>query len=205
MTQNADHAVASRRLSPEDRRRALLETGLQLFGSAPFDQVSLEDIARAAGVSQPLIQHYFASKRGYFVAVARHGLDNLEATTRTRAEGGAFEALESNLRAFFQFFGDHPAVAGLLKTATGFPEVAEMIDAYRSRTVDIVLDVLPVDARTAYTKAAIHAWNGLNQALVTRLRDDPSLTVDWAARFSRDALLSLLKLAEHGGVPQDKR
>jgi AcrR family transcriptional regulator len=55
----------------QERREQLLELGLHLFGSRPYDEISIEEIAQAAGMSKGLLYHYFPSKRDFYVACLR--------------------------------------------------------------------------------------------------------------------------------------
>src|SRR3979490_1877901 len=59
------------RFSVEERARSLLELGLELFSSRPYDDISIEEIARTAGMSKGLLYHYFPSKRDFYVACLR--------------------------------------------------------------------------------------------------------------------------------------
>jgi len=56
---------ARRRLPPDDRRQALINSALKLFNTHPYDEVSVDDIAAEAGVSRPLVYHYYGGRRGY--------------------------------------------------------------------------------------------------------------------------------------------
>lgn len=184
-----------RRLSPDARRRAMLDAGLRVFGAKAYEAVTLDELCAAAGVSRPLLQHYFGSKKGFFIAVVRHGIAAIEdATGRDAAERTAKD-LGANMRQFFEFMRGHPAGATLVRGAGGVPEVAELIDAFRSRTVALVLEVLPQDPASLETQAAVHCWNGVNEKLIAQLIDHPDLSVAWAAQFSQNALMSLLSLA----------
>ena len=60
------------RLAVDERRAQLLELGLRLFGTRPYDEVSIDDIAADAGVSKGLLYHYFGSKRAFYVATVQH-------------------------------------------------------------------------------------------------------------------------------------
>jgi AcrR family transcriptional regulator len=59
------------RLTVAERREQLLELGLGLFGSRPYDEISIEEIAKHAGMSKGLLYHYFPSKRDFYVACLR--------------------------------------------------------------------------------------------------------------------------------------
>lgn len=69
-----------RRLSPEQRRSQLLDIGAQMFGTRPYEEVLIEDVAAAAGVSRALMYHYFPGKREFFTAIFKRDSDQLLAT-----------------------------------------------------------------------------------------------------------------------------
>lgn len=62
------------RLSPDERRRQIIEAAAPLYAERPFDEVSTAELAAAAGVARGLINHYFGTKRDLFVAVMRNSL-----------------------------------------------------------------------------------------------------------------------------------
>ena len=51
---------------PEVRRQELLDTAMALFTQKGYDETSMGDIARAAGVAQGLCYRYFDSKQKLF-------------------------------------------------------------------------------------------------------------------------------------------
>ena len=69
------------RLGVDERRAQLLELGLQLFSDHSYDELGVDDIARAAGISKGLLYHYFPSKRDYYVEVVRRAAGELLART----------------------------------------------------------------------------------------------------------------------------
>ena len=70
-----------RRLTVEDRRRELLRACLELIGTRPWDEVSMADVARAAGASKPLLYHYFPTKGELYLAAVRAAAEELRAAT----------------------------------------------------------------------------------------------------------------------------
>lgn len=74
--------VTRRRLSVDDRRNELVEACLYLIGTHPWDEVSMADVAAQAGVSKPLLYHYFATKGDMYLAAVRSAADELSAATR---------------------------------------------------------------------------------------------------------------------------
>lgn len=57
------------RLSPDARRQQILDAASQLYRERRYDDVSMEELASAAGVARGLLHHYFGSKRDLFLAV----------------------------------------------------------------------------------------------------------------------------------------
>jgi AcrR family transcriptional regulator len=118
----------AQRPSGEDRERAILETFEALLERRPLHEISVDDLARGAGISRPTFYFYFASKEAVLLTLmdrlveeARAGieLDRLpEAPREVMAAGVA--SLEQTLRA-------HRAVALAAADArASSPEVREL-------------------------------------------------------------------------------
>ncbi|HEX7481634.1 MAG TPA: TetR/AcrR family transcriptional regulator [Polyangiales bacterium] len=57
-----------RRSSPEERRAQIIAVAEELFRSVPYSQLGVADVAKAAGITQGLVYHYYPSKEALFVA-----------------------------------------------------------------------------------------------------------------------------------------
>lgn len=68
-------------MSTEARREQLLRVSAELFGSRSFDDIWVDEVAEAAGVSRALVYHYFPTKRELFHEVVRLHVDELAAAT----------------------------------------------------------------------------------------------------------------------------
>jgi AcrR family transcriptional regulator len=58
----------TRRLPAEERRRAIVEAALRVFSAGSYAGSTTAEIAREAGVSEPVLYRHFASKRDLWVA-----------------------------------------------------------------------------------------------------------------------------------------
>lgn len=58
----------ARRLPASDRRRQIIETAQAVFATQSYAKVGTADLAKAAGVSEPALYRYFASKKELFLA-----------------------------------------------------------------------------------------------------------------------------------------
>jgi AcrR family transcriptional regulator len=66
MTATAPRMVAA------DRRQHLIETAVTLFTDGSYRGTTTAEIARAAGVSEPILYRHFASKRDLYLAALEH-------------------------------------------------------------------------------------------------------------------------------------
>ena len=118
-----------RRLSGPERRRVILAAAEEVFARRGYHAASLEEIARAAAVSKPVVYDHFASKRELHVALLEKQLDALLEHVAARVpEGGPAEArLRRGVEAFFGFVEEHPYAWRMMffEAAVGEPEVAE--------------------------------------------------------------------------------
>lgn len=134
MTSAATPAPAYRRLSVEERRTQLLGVALSLFAHRAPEDVSLDDVAEAAGVSRPLVYRYFAGgKQELYEAALRSAAHELELCFAEPPVGPPTERLARVLDRYLAFVDQHDAgFSALLQGGS----VAET-----SRTTAIVDDV----------------------------------------------------------------
>lgn len=79
------------RITGDDRERAILATAAQLFDQRPFHDVSVDDLARGAGLSRSAFYFYFASREQVLLALLHRLVED-----QLRAEQEAPEALASD-------------------------------------------------------------------------------------------------------------
>ena len=59
------------RLDPGQRRDQILDAASALLAERPYDEVSIEDIASAAGVTRGLVHHYFGGRYELYIALLK--------------------------------------------------------------------------------------------------------------------------------------
>src|SRR6476620_7621514 len=57
------------RVTGDERERAILETFERLLGERPLHEISVDDLARGAGISRPTFYFYFASKQAVLLTL----------------------------------------------------------------------------------------------------------------------------------------
>ena len=60
-----------------ERREQLIGVALDLFSRRSPDDVSIDEIASAAGISRPLVYHYFPGKLSLYEAALRRAAEDL--------------------------------------------------------------------------------------------------------------------------------
>lgn len=94
------------RLPASARKEQLLETAAELFARLGYARATTAELAKAAGVTEPIIYRHFSSKKALFVAlITRTGKATLEQWERDMA--GAKDPGERLRR----LIGDNPMVA----------------------------------------------------------------------------------------------
>src|SRR5918992_774635 len=88
------------RLPVEERRQRLLEIGAELFARHSYDELSMGRIAKEAGISKPLLYHYFPSKRAFFAATLEQAAAEVVARTEPDPHLPPAEALAGSLDGF---------------------------------------------------------------------------------------------------------
>src|SRR3954453_18171093 len=58
-----------RRQAPGQRREEILAAANALFAERAYDEVSIEDIAGAAGVTRGLVHHYFGGRKDVYIGL----------------------------------------------------------------------------------------------------------------------------------------
>ena len=75
------HATVSRtrtRLDPEARQAQILDHAARLIGAEGLASVSMERIARAAGISKALVYNYFSSQTVLLRALLKRDLERVQ-------------------------------------------------------------------------------------------------------------------------------
>src|SRR5947208_6147120 len=68
------------RLRAEERRAAVLDTACRVFGRCSYRGATTAEIAREAGVSEPILYRHFASKRDLYFACIDEAWSRLRGT-----------------------------------------------------------------------------------------------------------------------------
>ena len=118
---------ASRRLTAPERRALIEQAATELFAQRGYAATTVEDIARAAGVTKPMLYRHFESKQELCIALLERYRDELVRAPLARFDpdaGDAHAQLVVMTEAWLEHARSHPAATRLLFVPiTGDPEV----------------------------------------------------------------------------------
>ncbi|MFE5486387.1 TetR/AcrR family transcriptional regulator [Streptomyces sp. NPDC056527] len=153
---------AYRRLSVEERRLQLLAAALTLFAHRAPDEVSLDDVAEAAGVSRPLVYRYFpGGKQQLYEAALRSSADALERCFFEPAAGPPTERLGRVLDRYLTFVDQHDAGFSALLQGGSVAETSRttaIVDEVRRAAAEQILVHLGVDAPGPRLRMMVRTW-----------------------------------------------
>ena len=117
----------------------MLDIAAQHFGRRGFHAASMDDIARACGVTKPMLYAYFESKVGLFLAVVdRIGKELLLAVEKLLAVPDARKRLNAGTDLILEFIvRDRHAWSVLYAEGLGDSGVARHVNGYRNRIVQL--------------------------------------------------------------------
>lgn len=99
-----------RRMAPDERREAILDAAQALFMRRGYEDVTIADVLRSAGISKGGFYHHFAAKEdlltGIVSRMADQGLAVAEAA-RSRTDGTALDRLNAFLMSSLRWKADN--------------------------------------------------------------------------------------------------
>ena len=160
------------RLAPGQRSEQILDAANALFSERGYDEVSVEDIASAAGVTRGLVHHYFGGRKEVYIALLERTASMREEqlpppvgrSARARLADSVSRWLdwtEQNRTIWLATLGRGEDIAD--------PDVRAVVLELVRRAVAIVAahhaDIADDSPRLRY---ALECWTGLNRAATRR-------------------------------------
>jgi AcrR family transcriptional regulator len=180
-------ATSGERLARAERERLMLRAAGHAFATHGFHGASMDDIARAAGITKPMLYRYFGSKEGLYAAylkmTGRELVDKVRAP-ETRGESPEVR-LRAGLRAFLTYVQEHRAGWTVLHGETTSPtdaQVAREVAELRGRIIRMLTTLFS-------DEAFAHAFTGATESLATWWVDQPESSID-------DGIAILMRIAE---------
>nr|EIF89377.1 TetR family transcriptional regulator [Streptomyces tsukubensis NRRL18488] len=163
-----------RRMGVEERRQQLIGVALELFSVRSPDEVSIDEIAAAAGISRPLVYHYFPGKQSLYEAALRRAADDLALRFREPPEGPLGARLLRVMRRYFDFVDEHgPGFSALMRggPAAGSTTTNAMIDEVRQAAYEQILAHLRIGEPPVRLALVIRSWVSLAESTALQWLD----------------------------------
>ncbi|MFE7076523.1 TetR/AcrR family transcriptional regulator [Streptomyces sp. NPDC057620] len=156
-----------RRMGVEERRQQLIGVALDLFSRRSPDDVSIDEIASAAGISRPLVYHYFPGKLSLYEAALKRASDDLAERFVEPREGPLGARLLRVMRRFFDFVDEHgPGFSALMRggPSVGSTTTNALVDGVRQAAYLQILSHLRVERPSARLELVVRSWISLAEA-----------------------------------------
>jgi AcrR family transcriptional regulator len=135
-----------RRMRAAERRAQLLDVARKVFGRHGFHTVTMDSVAKEAGVTKPILYDHFPSKRDLYLALLEDDLANLRERLHDALDrsGGNRERIRGSFQAYFDFVDDHAEGFRLLMQEAAGPErqFREMVGQLRSEIMGRVTEII---------------------------------------------------------------
>ncbi|MGO4444442.1 TetR/AcrR family transcriptional regulator [Mycobacterium sp. 2YAF39] len=128
------------RPSGDDRELAILETASRLLDERPLHEISVDDLAKGAGISRPTFYFYFPSKVAVVVTLIERVIleaDSAVSGVTDQPIGDRLTFWRTGINIFCAGFGAHKGVsrAGYEARAT-IPAIAELWSRFMQKWID---------------------------------------------------------------------
>ncbi len=175
-------------------RHKLLDAAVELFAHKAYDEVSVKDLANAAGVAYGLVSHHFGNKRGIHLEAMRQIARLLE--QGPLPPGPAGTRIRQLTRNHFASIERNPAAyLGLMLGAD--PDSRTIVDASRQLAIRAIGEILDLDPERPAVRLALRSWfAAVNEASVVWLQDGRPFPADDLIESLTATLAELLRQAE---------
>src|SRR3954453_6377093 len=160
------------RLDPAQRREQILDAAGALFAERAYEEVSIEDIASAAGITRGLVHHSFGGRNDVYVALLQRLGAQRENQLRPPAGRSARARVADTVSRWLDWTEANRTI-WLATIAHGEdiadPEVRRVVSDLVRRAVALVTvfhaDIAEDSPRLRY---ALECWTGLNRTATRR-------------------------------------
>jgi AcrR family transcriptional regulator len=158
----------------EQKKQAVVEAALTLFGRNGYKKTSVSDIAAAAGISKAMVFHYFGSKKDLYMRLARFCGETLSSGVK---EG--FSTVSSDF--FDRIVTASEVKISVLKEHPGLLSFAESL--YRETDEAIAGEMRELMMREGETFKAENIFEGMDYS---KFKEgiDPKLVIKLLVYFS---------------------
>jgi AcrR family transcriptional regulator len=189
------------RLAADERREQLIQMGLELLGQRPYDQISITDLAKAAGISKGLLYHYFPTKADFVIAVLHHSREQLDERLTLDTSLSPAAAIDARLDAYLGYAEEHATgFLAVIQARRGDDDaIRDDLAAGRRRWVSTLTDFAAAlaeaeraEVESPALETVLAAWLAFSEDVIARWLTTAELQRDQVRHVLRQALFANL-------------
>jgi AcrR family transcriptional regulator len=183
------------RVPREVRERQIVELAEQLFSERGYQGSSMDELARRAGVTKPVVYELFGSKDGLFRACLERSAERLATLVAeaVRAESEPEARVRAGGLAFLRFASDN-RVAWELMMEGRFSDAAVEVRRRQAALVhELLLEKAPADVDPRELELAAHAVNSAYEGVAHWMWEHPDVPLERLADWTVELLLPGLR------------
>ncbi|MGH3674619.1 MAG: TetR/AcrR family transcriptional regulator [Mycobacterium sp.] len=128
------------RPSGDERELAILETARRLLAERSIAEISVDDLAKGAGLSRPTFYFYFPSKDAVLFALFEQVITEADAAFERHAENvpaDRYQAWRTGINVFFETFVRHRGVTRAAhEVRASNPDVRALLARFMTKWID---------------------------------------------------------------------
>jgi AcrR family transcriptional regulator len=177
----------SARPSGDDREQAILATAEQLVEARPFAEISVDDLAKGAGISRPTFYFYFGSKEAVLLTLWERVIREADAALEAAASTATSEDVwRPGITVFFDTFGAHRGVT-VAASGSDNAEIRDVFAKFMQKWIDFTAATIEAERRRGAAPETLPAHD---LATALNLMNERTLLAAFAA--------------ETPGIPSDR-
>ena len=183
------------RVPREVRERQIVELAEQLFSERGYQGASMDELARRAGVTKPVVYELFGSKDGLFRTCLERSAERLAklVAEAVRAESEPEARVRAGGLAFLRFAADN-RVAWELMMEGRFSDAAVEVRRRQAALVhELLLEKAPAEVDPRELELAAHAVNSAYEGVAHWMWEHPDVPLERLADWTVELLLPGLR------------
>jgi AcrR family transcriptional regulator len=188
-----------RRMDATERRELILRSAMRLFEQQPYNEVSLADVAKGAGIGRPLIHHYFGTKRDLYVEVIRRLSYVPAVAVKAIAHGTLEERIDAAIDRWLTVARRHRNLWSATVSVEGpgpDREIERILEDANQIAVERMLEALglaDVDAGGEVLRTLVLAYGGLAKAASRQWLTNQTMTREQIHSLLTKTLLTIIR------------
>jgi AcrR family transcriptional regulator len=178
------------------RGRQLLELAEALFAERGYAGTSMDELARRAGVTKPVVYELFGSKDGLFGACVDSSIERMAAdvAAAVRAETDPEARLRAGGLAFLRFAADNRGAWELMSMGGSFAAQAERVRSSQAELIrELMAEMAAADVDERELEVAAHAVNAAYEGVAHWMWAHPEVPIEQVADWVVELLLPGLR------------